>query len=77
MGYAAPSYEPAQVDVKLDRGGHVTSAHVVRNGIKANSILCDTVLAAAKQWVFKPATFRGAVIESNHTIVFRFKSPGE
>jgi hypothetical protein len=62
-----------EVEVKLDENGHVEAARLVRQNGKLPSSLIGATLAAARQWTFKPATLRGIKVESNDTIVFRFR----
>jgi len=68
---AAPS--EIAIEVKLDKNGHVETARLLRQDGKLPGSLVGAALAAAKQWTFKPATLRGIKVESNDTIVFRFR----
>jgi hypothetical protein len=38
-------------------------------------LLNSLVVAAAKQWLFEPATLRGAAVPASHTIIFEFRPP--
>jgi hypothetical protein len=67
------SQSEVEVEVKLDENGHVEAARLVRQDGKLPSSLIGASLAAARQWTFKPATLRGIKVESNDTIVFRFR----
>ncbi len=62
-----------QVQVSIDRSGHVTEAHWLQNGKKISSLLTGAAVAAAKQWIFEPAILRGTAVSADHTIVFEFR----
>ncbi|MBV9613315.1 MAG: energy transducer TonB [Acidobacteriaceae bacterium] len=64
-----------EVLVLVDETGHVTAAHVVSHGKRVSGALAASVLAAARQWTFEPATFQGHTVTSHHTIVFQFRAP--
>jgi TonB family protein len=59
-----------EVEVQIDRNGHVRSAHVTNPNVKSQ--LAAVAVAAAKQWTFLPATLRGQAVDSDHTIRFDF-----
>jgi hypothetical protein len=61
-----------EVEVRIDRAGHVKAAHVI-NTESVKSALAGAAVSAAKQWTFQPATLRGEKVESDHTIVFEFR----
>jgi TonB family protein len=62
-----------RVLVKVDQSGHVISARLVEGQKKIGAILGTASLAAARQWVFEPASLRGQTIASDHTILFQFR----
>jgi TonB family protein len=62
-----------EVEVKLDRNGHVESARLAKQAANVPLYLGGAVLSAAKQWTFKPATLGGIRVESDYTIVFRIR----
>ncbi len=59
-----------EVEVQIDRNGHVRGAHVTNPNVKPQ--LAGVAIAAAKQWTFLPATLRGQAVDSDHTIRFDF-----
>jgi len=66
-----------EVYVLIDETGRVTDVHLMKNGEKLAEALTGSAMAAAKQWVFEPATLRGKPVASEHTIVFQFSPPSE
>jgi len=62
-----------KVLVKVDESGHVTDARLLEGRKKIGVMLGTAALAAAKQWVFEPASLRGQSIASDHTILFQFR----
>jgi TonB family protein len=70
------TYKPApmSVEVTIDEFGRVTEAHVANGVSSDDGSLITSVLSAAKEWVFSPATVDGQAVSSHHTIEFRFNS---
>jgi Gram-negative bacterial TonB protein C-terminal len=62
-----------EVEVQVDKSGHVEIARLVRQDGKAPAGLVGAALAAARQWTFKPAKLQGKTVESTDRIVFRFR----
>jgi TonB family protein len=62
-----------EVQVTIDKSGHVKRARFVNNGQKVNNALARAALIAARQWRFQPAILRGRPVESEHSIVFEFR----
>jgi hypothetical protein len=65
-----------EVEVKLDRNGHVETARLLKQAADVPLYLTGAALTAAKQWTFRPATLGGIPVESNFTIVFRIRPTG-
>ncbi len=63
------------VIVSIDRNGHVRRAALAPGEAPLSSGLPGAALAAAREWVFEPATLHGTPIESQHSIVFEFEPP--
>lgn len=63
-----------EVNVKVDKDGRVTEAHVVGRK-KVKEALVGAAVIAAKQWSFQPAKLHGRPIASEHTIIFQFHPP--
>ncbi len=63
-----------EVQVTVDESGHVRNARPVRNGTKASPLLASAATAAARQWIFQPATLHGKPVAADHLIVFDFRS---
>jgi TonB family protein len=63
------------VEVAIDRLGHVKSAHVTSANVKSQ--LATAAVTAAKAWTFQPATLRGQTVDSDHTIRFEFRPEGQ
>ena len=63
------------VEVAIDRQGHVKSAHVTSANVKSQ--LATAAVTAAKAWTFQPATLRGQTVDSDHTIRFEFRPEGQ
>lgn len=63
------------VEVEIDKQGHVKSAHVTSPNIKSQ--LASAATAAAKAWTFQPAVMRGQPVDSTHTIRFEFRPEGQ
>ncbi|MBV9294807.1 MAG: energy transducer TonB, partial [Acidobacteriaceae bacterium] len=57
----------------IDTGGRVKVAKLIKPGTDIPEALRDSVLQAARQWVFTPATMHGKPVSSDHTIVFDFR----
>ncbi len=66
-----------EVHVDIDKAGHVKRATVVKTGTDIPEALRDSVLQAASQWTFTPATLHGKPVASDHTIVFDFRPQGQ
>jgi len=64
-----------EVEVRVDTNGRVKAARLQSPDVKAQ--LGSAALSAARQWTFQPATLRGQRVESDHSIVFEFKPPGQ
>lgn len=64
-----------EVEVRVDTSGHVIRAILANPNVKSQ--LGAAATAAAKQWIFQPATLRGQRVESDHTIVFEFRPEGQ
>jgi len=62
-----------RIVVKVDESGHVVDARLLEGKKKVASVLASASLAAARQWVFEPASLRGKSIASDHTILFQFR----
>lgn len=62
-----------EVEVKIDAKGRVTSARIVKNNAKADAVLCNAVLVAARQWLFQPAKLHGIFVEADCVIAFQFR----
>jgi hypothetical protein len=67
-------YTPSEIEVhlKIDASGHVTAVDVPQNATKPNQVLVSAAIAAAKRWLFEPATLHGIRVAATETIVFRF-----
>jgi len=63
-----------EVQVTVDESGRVKKAQSLRNGKKARGLAAAAAIAAARQWVFQPATLHGKAIQAEHLIVFDFRS---
>lgn len=62
------------VQVRINERGHVVGAHLIGNDSGNDAILAASSIAAAKQWIFTPATLHGKPVSSDHTILFRFRA---
>jgi len=60
-----------EVQITISKGGLVTAARA----ISGHPLLHDSAAAAARQWVFKPATLNGNPIETMIVLTFDFKVP--
>lgn len=63
-----------EVQVTVDESGHVKNLRLVSNREEANSLIANAVIAAARQWIFQPATLHGKAIATEERIVFDFRS---
>ncbi len=72
-GISAETIGEVRVVVKVDKSGHVVDARLIEGNKKIGSIVANASLAAAKQWVFEPASLHGETIASDHTILFQFR----
>jgi hypothetical protein len=65
--------KPVQIDVQLriDDTGRVAALHVAKVS-EQNEWLVRAAVAAAKEWIFQPATIDGKNVPCDHTIEFRF-----
>jgi TonB family protein len=72
-------YQPrdVEVQVRIDRSGRVLQVTLAKSATPVNQFLTSQALAAAKQWVFQPATVDGRPVPSTTTIVFSFRPPGQ
>jgi TonB family protein len=75
MCESSPVYTPTdvEVEVRIDDGGRVAEAHVLKNGSNENKLLTNAALAAAKEWIFEPAKVNGKNVPSDHAIEFHFR----
>lgn len=62
-----------EIAVRVNKKGHVTEAYVVGDASKVAPHLARAALNAAKQWTFQPASIRGKIVPSDHTIIFEFR----
>jgi TonB family protein len=60
------------VEVRIDEAGRVTEAHVLNGGSDENNLFTSAALAAAREWIFQPATMNGKNVSSVHAIEFHF-----
>jgi TonB family protein len=78
MRYALPAQTgKVEVQVTIDESGHVTDAWPVYSIGKPNSLLANAAMAAARQWIFKPATLHGKPVVAEHRIVFDFRQESQ
>jgi TonB family protein len=61
-----------EVEVRIDEAGRVTEAHVLNGGSDENNLFTSAALAAAREWIFQPATMNGKNVSSVHAIEFHF-----
>ncbi len=61
------------VQLKINEKGRVTGVHITHEDPGADAIMAAQAGAAARQWIFRPATLHGKNVPSDHTIVFRFR----
>ena len=73
LGNAIYGRKRVDVHVDIDTGGRVKVAKLIKPGTDIPEALRDSVLQAARQWVFTPATMHGKPVSSDHTIVFDFR----
>ena len=71
---AGQIYKPMHVEVQvtIDRRGHVRTARVLANPNGAIAGIATMALRASRQWLFEPATLHGRPVESEHIIRFDF-----
>lgn len=62
-----------EVQVSIDEEGHVKDVRPVLNA-KTTGLVLNAAIAAARQWVFQPATLHGKPVAAEHRIVFDFQS---
>lgn len=64
---------PVQVDIQLriDETGRVSEVHLAKVS-GGNESLARSAMAAAKEWIFQPATMDGKNVPSDHMVEFRF-----
>jgi TonB family protein len=70
----AQSGGKVEVQVTIDESGHVKNAWLVHSAGKANSLLANVAVTAARQWIFQPATLHGKPVTAEHLIVFDFQT---
>ncbi len=68
------SVSEVEVNVEVDKKGHVLRARIVPAHGKIAPAIEGAALDAAKRWTFEPAKLHGKIIPSAHTIVFQFQS---
>ena len=61
-----------EVQVSIDEEGHVKDVRPVLNA-KTTGLVLNAAIAAARQWVFQPATLHGKPVAAEHRIVFDFQ----
>ena len=66
-----------EVQVTIDESGRVKKAEFLRIGKKASGLAAAAAIAAARQWMFQPATLHGKAIRAEHLIVFDFHSDNQ
>lgn len=62
-----------EVQVMIDEAGRVKDARPEPNSGKTTGLLLNAAIAAARQWVFQPATLHGKAVAAEHRIVFDFE----
>ncbi len=62
-----------RVAVRVNENGRVIDAHLIEGKKRIGPLLTNVSLAAARQWVFEPASLHGKNIASEHTILFQFR----
>jgi TonB family protein len=78
MRYALPAQNgKVEVQVTIDESGHVTNAWPVYSIGKPNSLLANAAIAAARRWIFEPATLHGKPVAAEHRIVFDFRQESQ
>lgn len=75
FNYALPVQTgKVEVQVNIDESGHVRNVRPVYDAGKANSLLTNAAMTAARQWIFQPATLHGKAVPAEHRIVFDFQN---
>ncbi len=64
-----------QVTVTVSEAGHVIDARIER--CNAPDAMCESALAAARKWTFRPATRYGSPVRASLVLPFRFMRRGE
>jgi TonB family protein len=62
------------VQVSIDESGRVKDARLAQTANKANGLVANAAIAAARQWAFQPASLHGRAVAAEHVIVFEFRS---
>lgn len=62
------------VQVSIDESGRVKDARLAQTANKPNGLVANAAIAAARQWVFQPASLHGRAVVAEHVIVFEFRS---
>lgn len=70
-----PATGRIEVEVEIDKLGHVTAARIPAGAPKISVEAARAAIAAAQQWRFEPAKLHGQSIASTHRVVFDL-SPG-
>jgi TonB family protein len=61
-----------QVQIRINPKGYVIDARATGDRMTGNDSLTQAALAAARHWIFEPATLNGKATAADHIIVFQF-----
>lgn len=76
LGLAAQAGK-VEIQVTIDEAGHVKDARPASNAGKISGLVLNAAIAAARQWIFQPATLHGKAVVAEHRIVFDFRQEGQ
>ncbi len=66
-----------EIQVTIDAAGHVKDARPGSHAGKISGLVLNAAIAAARQWIFQPATLHGKAVVAEHQIVFDFRQEGQ